>query len=187
MKKTGDCINVHHIIPVSTVNGPGKRTVIWVQGCIFSCTGCFNPGLQPFVPRKLMTPGEILDCIPISEVEGVTVSGGEPFCQAEGLCPLAEAVRDQGLSLMVYTGYEYHTLIQQKNTYREKLLAHIDILVDGPYKEDIKPNNPWAGSGNQGILFLTDRYSHLKDDIFLEERYTEFHIGKDGLVKTTGF
>jgi anaerobic ribonucleoside-triphosphate reductase activating protein len=134
-----------------------------------------------------MTIGEIMSEIPLSGIEGVTISGGEPFCQADVLYLLAEAVKAEGLSLMVYTGYEYNSLVSPGNTYFEKFLTYIDILVDGPYVEKYEPDTIWAGSGNQKIIFLTDRYAHLKDDIFLPHRYTEYHIGNDGLIKATGF
>ncbi|MBN2532179.1 MAG: radical SAM protein [Spirochaetales bacterium] len=187
MKQSKEKVNVHSILPESRVNGPGKRFVIWVQGCIFSCKGCFNNDLLPFVPKNLMSIEEIMNEIPLSRVEGVTISGGEPFCQAEVLCMLAQAITASGLSLMAYTGYEYRSLLESGNDIFHRFLTHIDILVDGPYDENIKPDTVWAGSGNQNVLFLTDRYAYLKDDIFIKGRYTEYHIGNDGLLKATGF
>lgn len=180
-------INIHTILPVSCVNGPGMRTVIWVKGCIFHCKGCFNPDLLSFAPHKLMKIEDIVSEIPSHEVEGVTISGGEPFCQAMELRILAHAIKDSDLSLMVYTGYEYNYLVESGNIYMKEFLEYIDILVDGPYDENCEPNTLWAGSGNQNIIFLTDRYAHYGGNISHSHRYSEYHIGNDGLVKTTGF
>ena len=187
MKQEVQKVNIHNILPISEVNGPGKRFVMWVQGCMFHCKGCFNPGLLSFKTKKLMTIEEIINAIPLSKVEGVTISGGEPFCQARSLSVLAKAIVQNGLSLMVYTGYDYKDILKAGNIYFKQFIQYIDILIDGPYRKNNEPDTIWAGSGNQEIIFLTGKYRSYEKKIYKKHRYIEYHIGNDGLVKATGF
>lgn len=180
-------INVGSIVPVSATNGPGKRTVIWVQGCVFDCPGCFNRELIPFVPIRPMTASDIMREIPIQDVEGVTISGGEPFCQAEALAYFAEEAKKSGLSVMVYTGFLHKDLLASPDPNIHRFLASIDVLVDGPYEKDVPPDTIWAGSGNQSVLFLTNRYNEYESRIRRGFRFAEYHINADGTVVETGF
>lgn len=99
---------IHSMLPRSTVNGPGARAVVWLQGCDLRCTGCCNPSSHAF-DRSLGRPvGEIgawiLAC---PGIQGVTFSGGEPFQQAPELRLICEylRVRQPALSIGVFTGY----------------------------------------------------------------------------------
>lgn len=124
-------LNLHAVIPVSAVNGPGLRMVIFFQGCRRGCANCFNPATHPFV-SALETPVEAL-LREASElgVEGVTISGGEPFSQPEGLAELLERAREEyNLSTVVYTGYRLEELLDNERLARA--LGFVDVLVDGP-------------------------------------------------------
>ena len=68
-------------------------------------------------------------------LKGVTLSGGEPFCQAEALLPLCRALREKGYELAAYTGYTLEQLWERQDEGTRRLLAVTDILVDGPYVE----------------------------------------------------
>ena len=68
-----------------------------------------------------------------------------------------------------------------------QFIQYIDILIDGPYRKNNEPDTIWAGSGNQGIIFLTGKYRSYEKKIYKKHRYIEYHIGNDGLVKATGF
>ena len=85
-------LNVHAILPRSRANGPGVRTVIWLQGCTLCCPGCFNPGTHSAEPRLLMPEADLLARIIADqhEIEGVSISGGEPLQQPEGLLAMIE-------------------------------------------------------------------------------------------------
>ena len=74
-------LNVHAILPRSRANGLGVRTVIWLQGCTLRCPGCFNPGTHSAEPRLLMPEADLLARIIADqhEIEGVSISGGEPW------------------------------------------------------------------------------------------------------------
>jgi len=157
------------------VNGPGKRFVIWFQGCPFHCKGCLNPEFWENDGGVLMDVKRIMDHIRLSreteQIEGVTFTGGEPLIQAEALLSLVRAIKSEGLTILCYTGYLFQDILNDKVPYAKELLKYIDILIDGPYIEEEKAALPWRGSRNQRVYFLTDRYKGLEPSI----SNTDFH------------
>ena len=104
-------LNVADVLNRSRSNGPGLRSVVWVQGCTINCPGCFNPHTHSHEPVKLLDPEELgRKLLEISSAEGLTVYGGEPFEQAEACAILLDTYRATGRSAMVYSGYPYETL-----------------------------------------------------------------------------
>lgn len=82
----------------------------------------------------------------------VTFSGGDPMYQAEELLPLAKAITEAGYKIWCYTGFHYEN-IRDKSPYRE-LLQYVDVLVDGPFVESLKPAVAlrFRGSSNQRFI-----------------------------------
>jgi anaerobic ribonucleoside-triphosphate reductase activating protein len=84
-------------------------------------------------------------------IEGVTFSGGEPFDQARALASLARMLKDEGLTVMAYSGYTAPQIVETGNRDRLDLLRLSDIVVDGPYQQDHQSAHAWKGSENQNI------------------------------------
>lgn len=144
-------LNVGGIVPESIVDGPGIRFVIFAQGCIHNCPGCFNPELQLFQQNKTMTISEILTLIEQYESTGITFSGGDPFEQALAFATLAKQCRQKGLSIWSYTGYTFEELLLIPD--KVKLLMELDVLVDGKFISDQKDIElKFRGSSNQRII-----------------------------------
>lgn len=184
-------INVHSIIPCSRVNGPGKRLVVFFQGCIRKCLGCFNPGTHSFKKNQLFSAEDIFQNFLQPDIEGVTVSGGEPFLQAKGLLQLLKTAKEEyGLSTVVYTGFSHEDLLHLTPRTLDpsnpsSVFNHIDVLIDGPYKDEMKePTLLARGSANQRFLFFSDRYQ--EEDFYMPAK-VEIIISKDGTIKETGF
>ncbi|MFA5265441.1 MAG: 4Fe-4S single cluster domain-containing protein [Opitutaceae bacterium] len=179
-------LNLHSFVPRSRANGPGERVVIWVQGCPRRCPGCFNPDTHEFAKREMVAIEDLESQImAIEEIDGVTFSGGEPFEQAESLADLARRLRVRGMSVVCYTGY---TLEQLRSGNREDwnaLLEQIDLLIDGPFIESERCNEPYRGSANQKLHFLTDRIR--SEEVYGKNQTAEFTLGADGTVEQTGF
>ncbi|MBQ8927954.1 MAG: anaerobic ribonucleoside-triphosphate reductase activating protein [Oscillospiraceae bacterium] len=141
----------------SIVDGPGLRFTVFVQGCPHRCPGCHNPQTHPFEGGTPTETGALLERIKENPLlDGVTFSGGEPFCQAPALAALGQEVRRLGLNIMTYTGYTfedlYEHLDEEENGYRA-LLSVTDWLVDGPFIESLKSYQlHFKGSINQRIL-----------------------------------
>lgn len=185
-------INVAYFIENTEVEGPGKRFVIWVQGCHRRCSGCCNSQFFDFVPKRIMEITQLCEYIKESKqnhgIEGVTFLGGEPMLQAKGLSEVARYCRENGLSVMVFTGYTLEELFVENLSFVDELLRYTDLLVDGAFdktKREEKRN--WVGSTNQTFHFLTDFY---KSGIEYDERFShsfELRIRSDGTLPTNGF
>ena len=80
-------MNIHGY-SISRVNGPGKRFTLWTQGCFKKCPNCFNPETWSYKPNKILSPNQIFELIKNFEVDGVTISGGDPLEQEEELLEL---------------------------------------------------------------------------------------------------
>jgi len=92
-------------------------------------------------------------------IEGITLLGGEPLAHAAGAAALAKAARERDLSVMVFSGYSIEQARGMRNPDVDSLLAHTDILVDGPYVRELPDTaRRWIGSTNQRIHFLSERY-----------------------------
>ncbi|GMR04953.1 MAG: 4Fe-4S single cluster domain-containing protein [Thermodesulfobacteriota bacterium] len=177
-------LNLHSVIPVSTVNGPGLRTVIFFQGCARDCRNCFNPATHPFDAGFEAGVEGVCRQARDSSVEGITISGGEPFSQPLGLTALLKTAREvYGLSTVVYTGFTLEEIEEDERLC--KALEFIDVLVDGPYDFTRPEKTTLArGSTNQRLHILTPRYG-IKD--FYMAGKIEVRIGVDGAVVATGF
>lgn len=158
MSNTASNLRISGIVSESIVDGPGFRYVIFTQGCPHHCPGCHNPqthsfegGFEADIPAML----EEIRQDPL--LDGVTFSGGEPFCQPEALLPIAKAVKEMGKTIFVYSGY---TLEQLLDLSKERpaileLLRLCDTLVDGPYVESLRDLDlEFRGSSNQRLIDL---------------------------------
>ncbi len=151
-------MNLFRIAYPVTSLGSGKRVVIWVAGCRKRCPGCISPEMQDPAAGNLIDTAVLANhllSLPHT-FDGITISGGEPFDQAETLVELVGALKQARpeWTVMVYTGYLLRTV--RKKAECRSLLDKVDILVDGPYRQDIPLNHPWAGSGNQSLIGLTN-------------------------------
>jgi anaerobic ribonucleoside-triphosphate reductase activating protein len=122
-----------------------------------------------------------------SQLEGVTFVGGEPFEQARPLAEIGAACRENGLSVVTFSGYTYKELVSGQRDDWNALLGVTDLLLDGPYVNAEKDTSrPWVGSRNQRFIFLTERYSHLKERLKGIPNRLEFIVGSDGSVSLNG-
>ncbi len=138
----------------SIVDGPGIRYVIFTQGCPHHCEGCHNPQTHDFEGGEVAdVEGILKEIFENRLVGGVTFSGGEPFCQADALVPIAETLKARGKHLMIYTGYLLEELQKMPDGGVQRLLELADILVDGPFV--LAQRNltlPYRGSENQRVI-----------------------------------
>ncbi len=148
-------IKFHHIQANSLVDGPGKRTVVFLQGCDLHCAGCQNKTL--WNPDGGQT-AEVADLakalLELSSATGnVTISGGEPFMQVKALTELVKILKDAGRHIIVYTGHTWEGLLSCSDREMGQnldVLHNVDVVVDGPFiasrDDDLIT---WRGSRNQ--------------------------------------
>jgi anaerobic ribonucleoside-triphosphate reductase activating protein len=170
-------MNIARILyPVETL-GPGKRVGIWLCGCSRACKGCSNPELwkkkrkyEISVDNVLMLVDKIAS---VNQVDGFTVTGGEPFEQRE----LADLLRDLcaiQADIIVYTGFTLDELHALDSPAVRDALALTAVLIDGEYIEERNNNSPLTGSDNQIIHVLNTAY---------KDKYAEYLKGHRNQVQ----
>ncbi|SNT55923.1 anaerobic ribonucleoside-triphosphate reductase activating protein [Asanoa hainanensis] len=160
-------VAVARYLGTTTAEGPGVRTAVWVQGCSIRCAGCFNPHLFAAEGGVPWSSTALAARVLAEPSGGLTLLGGEPFDQAEGLAAVARRVRAGGRSVLTFSGYTHAALRRAAAAGKPgvaDLLAATDLLVAGPFRQDrIDHQRPWAGSTNQEFVVLDDRFPDLVD------------------------
>lgn len=181
-------LRVHEIIEDTRVEGPGNRTCVYVQGCLQECKGCNSPQTWDMNGGTDYDVNELAQkLLENKNIEGVTFSGGEPLLQSKALYELGSILKEEGLSIVVFTGYSYDVIEDINDANWNNLFSVTDILISGPYVEEEKTTDKiWIGSSNQEYQFFSDRYSSLEDKLDSLENNVEVRINKDGSIIVNG-
>lgn len=159
---------LHSLAYPVTALGPGRRVALWVAGCPMRCPGCITPELLDAGAGRAIAVDHLAARLLRLEEEfdGVTLSGGEPFAQAGALAALLDRVLPARprWSVIAFSGFRLQRL-QRMGAEVDRLLGHVDVLVDGPYVRTIPSVHPLAGSGNQEVHYLTTRGRALRPAI----------------------
>ena len=182
-------LNVSGTLARSRANGPGTRAVIWVQGCTIGCKGCFSSSTHQHNANNLIEPTVLAEWVSsIEGIEGVTISGGEPFEQSTAVAEFLGCIRDHNpdLSVFVYSGYTYDKLQNSKDESVQNLLEHIDLLCAGPYVQSLASESLlWRGSSNQELAYLSDFYDNSMESDWLQQSpVEEYHLDGKVLIHT---
>lgn len=180
---------LHH--PVEVL-GFGRRLALWLQGCSIGCPGCASHDTwDPSAGFELSVDELVglVDEAATSGLDGLTVTGGEPFDQAAALLALAAAVggrRTAGqrpFDVLVYSGRELEEIVATHGPD----LDGIDALVTGPYRAAAAPGSRWRGSDNQRLVPLTDlgRTRYAADDRTVLDQRLQVDVS-DGRVWIVG-
>jgi len=145
-------MRISETIHDSIVDGPGIRYVVFTQGCTHNCPGCHNPTTHdPDAGKEVSVEKIITDIQSNPLLDGVTLSGGEPFLQTDDCAEIAEKTHEMGLNVWCYSGFTFEQLI--KDPQAMKLLRQLDVLIDGPFMQPQKSLTlKWRGSHNQRVL-----------------------------------
>jgi anaerobic ribonucleoside-triphosphate reductase activating protein len=162
--------------PVTTL-GPGTRAGIWTQGCTIGCPGCLSRDTWDPDPHTAVPVRAVLGWLASlpGPVDGVTISGGEPFQQPAALAMLlrgihewrstARGAAEAEVDVLVYSGYAFSRLTRSVRT--REILSWCDAVVTGPYVAGRGDGGPLMGSANQRLVPLTDlghrRYDRVTD------------------------
>lgn len=138
--------------------GPGKRIGIWVCGCNRRCKKCANPDLQAFDHNREISVEAlaelILDVAEKNEVDGITITGGEPFEQSAEIVLFLKKIIYRIPDILVFSGYTYKQLKERMDAATDELLDMINVLIDGEYIDSENKGSTLRGSENQVIHFL---------------------------------
>lgn len=139
--------------PVTTL-GYGRRVGIWFQGCSIRCKGCCSQDAWAADVTSVTTVDAVMrwiDGLPVHEVDGFTISGGEPFDQPAALLCLLEALRGTycirgDRDILLYSGYSW----QRLQTRHADVVRLADAVISEPYEAG-RPSAFLRGSDNQSI------------------------------------
>ncbi len=132
-------LRVAGLVNDSIVDGPGFRLSVFTQGCPHNCEGCHNPQTHDFNGGYIMDTDEIYEQVIANPMlDGITLSGGDPFCQCKPLAELAgkiHAYKERPLNVIAYTGYTFEQLVKNadKDNGFMELLKECDYLIDGRF------------------------------------------------------
>lgn len=165
-------IRLYGTVNDSIVDGPGLRYVIFTQGCLHHCPGCHNPDSHAIDGGYIEDTEQCLleiDQNPL--LDGVTLSGGEPFLQATALIHFVQKVKKRHLHVMIYSGYTFEEILELGDE-EKKLLSLCDTLVDGKFILSLKSMELlYKGSSNQRTI---DIQASLKTHMVIEQEINEY-------------
>ncbi len=179
-------LSIASMWPATRALGPGIRAVVWVQGCCFHCPGCIAPEWIPFESKHLVRPTNLAEQIArIPDIDGITLSGGEPMLQAAGLAQMLDSLRClRDLSVICFTGFTLERLQSAPpGPGVPELLKQVDVLIDGAYVATEDDDLGLRGSRNQRFHHLTSRFSGF--DFANRPRTAEVYI-EESLLRLVG-
>jgi len=165
------------LYPVTSL-GPGNRLAIWVAGCKAGCKGCANPELWEQHPQQYISVENFAQILKKQlagkKIDGITVSGGEPFNQAEEIAKLIKLL-DLQVDVLVFSGYLIEDIRQNEGM--NELLQLIDVLIDGKYIEELNDGESCLrGSTNQRIHILNLSLADIYEEYMSKGRQIQNFI-----------
>jgi anaerobic ribonucleoside-triphosphate reductase activating protein len=177
-------ISIHAVEYNSLSNGPGNRMVLWVQGCTLNCPGCFNPETHQPNRENLTKITALLHEIKKHQknIEGITISGGEPLQQLPAIIALCQLIKQQtALGIIVLTGYAYSEI--QTFPLFQPLISSIDLMIAGRFNQHQLLKYGLRGSTNKTYHFFTKRYNQT---LLENTKTSEIIIKPGGEIVITG-
>ena len=158
----------------SIVDGPGLRLTIFTQGCLHHCPGCHNPQTHDPEGGSWADTEDIRAAAAENPLlDGITLSGGDPFLQPVPCLALAEGAHKIGLNVWTYTGYTWEALWEENAPEKIALLKETDVLVDGPFLlAERSLELRFCGSRNQRLIDV--KKSLAEDKVVLWEEPSYF-------------
>lgn len=138
-------------------NGPGLRLSLFTSGCAHHCKGCFQPETWDFKngePFTLETQKYIIEKSKNKYIAGLSLLGGDPLDNIDGILPLLQEYRDvfgETKNIWLWTGYMFEEILQ--DNVKSKILPFIDVIIDGEFEENLKDITlKYKGSTNQRVI-----------------------------------
>jgi len=161
-------INIGRIIYPITGLGKGNRLGIWVRGCNLGCEECMSKDLWEFDDKSYMTIQDIYNTILKykTKIDGVTISGGEPFLQIKELIILIQLIKKNITNdIIIYSGFNKKELKELFLNDYIKLKSLVSVIITGRYEMNLNHSIGLAGSINQEYIICDNNYdlNYLKN------------------------
>ena len=168
-------MRIANTVSDSIVDGPGLRFTVFTQGCPHRCPGCHNPDTHDPAGGREAAVEELAEKLLSNPLtDGLTLSGGEPFCQAAECARLAAIAREKGLNVWVYTGYTYERLVAGEVPGAMELLAQT------------KQTAEFSANLFEAFTLATLIYFTLNMSLMLIMRLVERKVAVPGLISVGG-
>ncbi len=172
------------LYPVHSL-GPGDRLAIWVRGCKKRCINCANPELQLFNSNYEVSMAVIKEIISKidKKIDGITITGGEPFCQAKELSEIITFMLEITDDILIFTGYSKKEIYDLKNDDVIKCIDKAAVVIYGEYVDELNDNHtPLIASSNQMIEFNNLKMKNKYMDYINNGRTVENFYYNDNLI-----
>lgn len=149
--------HVHSLESFGTVDGPGVRFVIFLQGCPMRCQYCHNPDTWEIGTGQEMTAEELIAIYeknrPFYRNGGITVTGGEPLLQIDFLLELFWLAKEKKIHTCIDTsGITYRPGVSSYNEKLDRLMGLTDLVMLDIKHTDPEKHKVFTGQDNAGIL-----------------------------------
>lgn len=172
------------LYPVHSL-GPGDRLAIWIRGCKKRCFNCANPELQLFNPNSEVSMTVIKEMISKidKKIDGITITGGEPFCQAKDLFEIITFMLEITDDILIFTGYSKKEIYDLNNDYALKCIEKATVVIYGEYVDELNDNHtPLIASSNQVIEFYNPKINNKYINYMNNGRIIENFYYNDNLI-----
>lgn len=146
--------------------GPSERIGVWLQGCDIGCNDCIAVHTWEQTDDKLIKITDLVDEIKNFNSKRLTISGGEPFNQPQSLYSFLQEIRMDFDDILIYSGYEYKYLSKKF----PKILALVDVLVDGPFKKELETTKNYKGSKNQKMYIFNTKLVPIYEEYLADNK-----------------
>lgn len=172
------------LYPVHSL-GPGERLAIWVRGCKKRCFNCANPELQLFNLNSEVSMAVIKEMISKidKKIDGITITGGEPFCQAKELFEIITFMLEITDDILIFTGYSKKEICDLNNDDIIKCIDKAAVVIYGEYVDELNDNHTsLIASSNQVMEFYNLKIKNKYMDYINNGRSIENFYYKDNLI-----
>lgn len=172
------------LYPVHSL-GPGDRLAIWIRGCKKRCFNCANPELQLFNPNSEVSMTVIKEMISKidKKIDGITITGGEPFCQAKDLFEIITFMLEITDDILIFTGYSKKEIYDLNNDYAIRCIEKATVVIYGEYVDELNDNHtPLIASSNQVIEFHNPKINNKYINYMNNGRIIENFYYNDNLI-----
>ena len=145
-------------------NGEGIGCTLFVSGCKFNCTSCFNKDYQDFEYGQLWNKRvetQFIEMCKNPQVDHIAILGGEPMMQDVNMYYLLMNLKyEVGKPVWLWTGFTWEELMKKPEKH---WLNYIDILIDGRFENDKRDLTlKWRGSSNQRVINVKESIEQNK-------------------------
>lgn len=184
--------HIHSLQSFGTVDGPGVRYVVFLQGCPMRCLYCHNPDTWAIGAGEEMEASYIIEQYVRNEGfytnGGLTVTGGEPLLQIDFVLELFTLAKERNIHTCIDTsGITYKPENKEYNAKLDKLLDLTNLVMLDIKHIDPEKHKALTGQPNDGILAFANLLSDKNIDIWIRHVVVPGYTDDDKYLEELGY